>query len=361
MANPKLQQLFHEMTEIADVSFGLYDASGELLAGSTNSSVEEKRSSEGLFADGKKEKIVEDATCYLITAGIEEYVLVMDSIEESKVLAGRMAANQVRRFLETASRENDKNAFALAMITGTIEPEAIAGRAAKHRLKEMDRVVYVIELAQPLMERATLSMLTSLFADGKQDVFFQKTETQLVLIKAYDKPITQEEQQKFALSMVDMLLSELMIKTRVGYSTMKHAWEMLAEGYREAVLALRIAAVFQEQKEAVAYARLGIARLIYELPKDLCETFLHEVFGEKLPERQMDEELQITIRKFFENNLNISETARQLYLHRNTLVYRLERFEKQIGLDIRRFDDAMMFQIGMMVLAHYHNLCEQQK
>lgn len=199
-------------------------------------------------------------------------------------------------------------------------------------------------------------MLTSLFADGRQDLLFLEDEKHLVLIKAYEKGVSAERAEEDVLSAMDTMLSELMIKTRVGYSTPKETLAELMDAKREAALALRIAGIFQEQREVVAYSKLGIARLIYELPKDLCELFLHEVFGEKLPDQDIDEEMQVTIRLFFENNLNISETARQLYLHRNTLVYRLERFEKIVGLDIRRFDDAMTFQIAMMVLAHYRQL-----
>ncbi|MFQ7714246.1 MAG: PucR family transcriptional regulator [Agathobacter rectalis] len=102
----------------------------------------------------------------------------------------------------------------------------------------------------------------------------------------------------------------------------------------------------------MAYDRLGIGRLIYQLPMSLCEMFIREVFGDEVPQILDDEEAMSTISKFFENNLNISETARQLYVHRNTLVYRLERIEKSIGLDIRTFDDAMIFKIATMVLAH---------
>jgi carbohydrate diacid regulator len=82
----------------------------------------------------------------------------------------------------------------------------------------------------------------------------------------------------------------------------------------------------------------------------LCEMFIKEIFGER--NIDLDDETMVTIQKFFENSLNISETARQLYIHRNTLVYRLERLEKMIGLDIRKFEDAMTFKIAMMVIAH---------
>ena len=116
-------------------------------------------------------------------------------------------------------------------------------------------------------------------------------------------------------------------------------------------MALEVGEIFYAEKETVAYGYLGIGRLIYQLPMTLCEMFIREVFGDEVPD-VFNEENTVTIQKFLENNLNISETARQLYVHRNTLVYRLERLEKGIGLDIRKFDDAMTFKIAMMVLAH---------
>lgn len=145
---------------------------------------------------------------------------------------------------------------------------------------------------------------------------------------------------------------EAMIKVRVGYGNVVGQINELAQSYQEARMALEVGRVFYAQKDTISYSRLGIGRLIYQLPMSLCEMFIKEVFGEKIPEILDDEEAMSTINKFFDNNLNISETARQLYVHRNTLVYRLERIEKAIGLDIRSFDDAMTFRIAVMVLAH---------
>ena len=145
---------------------------------------------------------------------------------------------------------------------------------------------------------------------------------------------------------------EAMIKVRVGYGNVVTPIHEISDSYQEAKLALEVGRVFYAQKDTISYGKLGIGRLIYQLPMSLCEMFIKEVFGDKVPEILDDEEAMSTINKFFENSLNISETARQLYVHRNTLVYRLERIQKAIGLDIRNFDDAMTFRIAVMVLAH---------
>ena len=157
---------------------------------------------------------------------------------------------------------------------------------------------------------------------------------------------------EIAKSLVDNLHMEAMIKVRVGYGNVVHQINELTQSFQEAKMALEVGRVFYAGQDTISYARLGIGRLIYQLPMSLCDMFIKEVFGDEIPDILDDEEAMSTINKFFDNNLNISETARQLYVHRNTLVYRLERIEKAIGLDIRTFDDAMTFRIAVMVIAH---------
>ena len=177
----------------------------------------------------------------------------------------------------------------------------------------------------------------------------------IVLIKDVSH-IKEEEMEerlsKIAGSLADNLHMEAMIRVRVGYGNVVTQLPEIAESYQEARMALEVGRVFYAKYDTISYGKLGIGRLIYQLPMSLCNMFIKEVFGEKIPDILDDEEAMSTINKFFENNLNISETARQLYVHRNTLVYRLERIEKAIGLDIRTFDDAMTFRIAVMVIAH---------
>jgi carbohydrate diacid regulator len=155
-----------------------------------------------------------------------------------------------------------------------------------------------------------------------------------------------------ASSLTDNLHAEAMVRVRVGYGNVVQQLAEIVQSYQEAKMALEVGRVFYAELDTISYGKLGIGRLIYQLPMSLCQMFIKEVFGEQIPDILEDEEAMSTINKFFENNLNISETARQLYVHRNTLVYRLERIEKAIGLDIRTFDDAMTFRIAVMVIAH---------
>ena len=230
----------------------------------------------------------------------------------------------------------------------------IINRAKKLHIENRKRVVYVIDTGKNCNEIA-VELVKNLADIRSGDFVVAMDEHNVVLVKDVediDQAKLQEKLSSIAGSLVDNLLAEAMIKVRVGYGNPTDVLPKITESYQEAKMALEVGRLFYVEKEIMAYDRLGIGRLIYQLPMSLCEMFIREVFGDEVPQILDDEEAMSTISKFFENNLNISETARQLYVHRNTLVYRLERIEKSIGLDIRTFDDAMIFKIATMVLAH---------
>ena len=148
---------------------------------------------------------------------------------------------------------------------------------------------------------------------------------------------------------VDMMNAEAMMNVRVAYGTIVQELKDVSKSYKEASLALDVGKIFYVEKKVNAYSNLGIGRLIYQLPVNLCRIFIDEIFGDADP-AEFDEEILTTVNKFFENNLNVSETSRQLFVHRNTLVYRIEKLQKSTGLDVRTFDDALTFKIAMMVV-----------
>ena len=141
-----------------------------------------------------------------------------------------------------------------------------------------------------------------------------------------------------------------MSSVKIAYGTIVNEITQVSRSYKEAKMALDVGKIFYMEKSIVAYNTLGIGRLIYQLPLPLCRMFMKEVFKSDATPDTFDEETMVTINKFFENSLNVSETARQLYIHSNTLVYRLEKLQKSTGLDIRVFDDALTFKIAMMVV-----------
>ena len=160
--------------------------------------------------------------------------------------------------------------------------------------------------------------------------------------------------------LVDMFNSEAMTNVRVSYGTIVNDIKGVSKSYKEANMALDVGKIFYADKTVIAYSTLGIGRLIYQLPINLCEMFIDEVFGGELSE-EIDEEILNTIDKFLENSLNVSETSRQLYIHRNTLVYRIEKLEKATGMDVRNFDDALSFKIAMMVRGYINYIKEQNR
>ena len=202
-------------------------------------------------------------------------------------------------------------------------------------------------------------LLKTLFATRTKDFITAVDERSIILIHELREDEDYEEVEQVANMMKDMLNSEAMATVRISYGTIVSEIKQVSKSYKEAKMALDVGKIFYAEKRIIAYNTLGIGRLIYQLPISLCEMFMHEVFGDNIPD-SLDEETLTTINKFFENNLNVSETSRQLYVHRNTLVYRLEKLQKSTGLDIRKFDDALTFKIALMVV-NYMKYMENQE
>ena len=227
----------------------------------------------------------------------------------------------------------------------------VYNRAKKLRIDtDVRRVVFMVETK---MEKDISAQETvkSLFASRPKDFITAVDEKSIIIVKELKDTDTFEDMNQTARMLVDMLNAEAMSQVRVSYGNPVNEIKSVSRSYKEAKMALEVGKIFYADKNVVPYNNLGIGRLIYQLPIPLCEMFMTEVFGENLPDT-FDEETLTTINKFFENNLNVSETSRQLYVHRNTLVYRLEKLEKSTGLDIRKFDDALTFKIAMMVVSY---------
>ena len=365
ITNQKLKKSLEEIKNITSFDAILYSAKGKHLTGT----VEEPEHSD-IFV---KEFIVSeedvreknDAIAFAVEIDSElEYVLVMFCPYTSENLViGRMAVCQLRTLVLGESERYDRNNFIQNILLGNMLGSDIINRAKKLHIENRKRVVYVIDTGKNSNEIA-VELAKNLADIRSGDFVVAMDEHNVVLVKdvqdidymqpavTSEDPKLQEKLSSIAGSLVDNLLAEAMIKVRVGYGNPTDVLPKITESYQEAKMALEVGRLFYVEKEIMAYDRLGIGRLIYQLPMSLCEMFIREVFGDEVPQILDDEEAMSTISKFFENNLNISETARQLYVHRNTLVYRLERIEKSIGLDIRTFDDAMIFKIATMVLAH---------
>ena len=242
----------------------------------------------------------------------------------------------------------DRNSFIKNIIVDNILPGDVLYRTRElHLNTEANRVVYLVRVNKGL-ENSSLDILRNLFPDKNQDFVIRIDDSDSVVIKEFKNDASKEEMMLLAQNMVDTLGAEDMVSVSVGISTMVSNIQDLAQAYREARIALEVGKVFDTEKSIISYDNLGIGRLIYQLPTTLCELFLKEVF-KKESINVLDQETIGTIQKFFENNLNVSETSRKLFVHRNTLVYRLDKIKKLTGLDLREFDDAIIFKVAMMV------------
>jgi carbohydrate diacid regulator len=211
-------------------------------------------------------------------------------------------------------------------------------------------VVVIIETKNGKDNNA-LETVRSMFSSKTKDFITAVDEKNIILVKELKSNEGYPEIDKMASTILDMLNTEAMTRAHVAYGTIVNELKEVSRSYKEAKMALEVGKIFYSDKNVIAYSKLGIGRLIYQLPLPLCRMFIKEIFDGKNPE-DFDEETLTTINKFFENNLNVSETSRQLYIHRNTLVYRLDKLQKTTGLDLRVFEDAITFKIALMVVKY---------
>ena len=290
---------------------------------------------------------------------VVEYILVARGSSEDTYMIGKVAVSEIQNLIVAYKERFDKNNFIQNLLLDNLLLVDIYNRAKKLHIEvEVRRVVYMIETKQEKDLNAR-ELLKTLFATRTRDFITAVDERSIILIHELREDEDYEEVEQVANMMKDMLNSEAMATVRISYGTIVSEIKQVSKSYKEAKMALDVGKIFYSEKRIIAYNTLGIGRLIYQLPISLCEMFMHEVFGDNIPD-SLDEETLTTINKFFENNLNVSETSRQLYVHRNTLVYRLEKLQKSTGLDIRKFDDALTFKIALMVV-NYMKYMENQE
>ena len=261
-----------------------------------------------------------------------------------------MAVCQIRNLILSKTEQFDRNNFMQNILLGNMLVVDMYNKAQKLHIEQTERIVFVIDV-EGKKDSTAIELVKNLFVNKSKDFVTEIDEQSIILVKESKDMKTEKDLLSFASMIVDNMHAEAMVRVRVGYGNRVNNLQDIAKSYQEAKMALEVGRIFYVEKEIVAYSLLGIGRLIYQIPMSLCEMFIQEVFGDEIPDI-FDEETMTTIQKFFDNNLNISETARQLYVHRNTLVYRLERLERTIGLDIRKFDDAMTFKIALMVVKY---------
>ena len=277
------------------------------------------------------------------------YVLVAKSTSDDAYMIGKIAVCQIQNLAVAYKERFDRNNFFQNLLLDNLLLVDIYNRAKKLHIEAVaPRAVFLVETKLE-KDGIVTELLKGMFSSQSGDYITAVDESSVIVIKAVEANATHDDLVGVADTIVAMINAEAMLNVKVAFGTIVQELKDVSKSYKEAKLALDVGKIFYAEKSVVAYSTLGIGRLIYQLPINLCRIFIDEIFGDNVP-LNFDEETLTTINKFFDNNLNVSETSRQLFVHRNTLVYRIEKIQKTTGLDLRNFEDALTFKIALMVV-----------
>lgn len=349
LATQVIQTCIDDLKTITRVELAVIDSAGLLIA-STGSKrrfpVEEIDSF--VASEAESQTIGENHYLKVFHEMDVAYVVVCKDISEDLMIA-RIAVSQLENLLIAYKERIDKNNFFQNLLLDNLLLVDIYNRAKKLHLEITARRAVILIEIQKEKDNGTMEMLKNLFSPQSGDFVTAVDEQNLIVIKQLEENEGYEQLEAVSGMILDMMNTEVMVNGKIAYGTIVTELKDVSKSYKEAKMALDVGKIFYADKDVVAYNTLGIGRLIYQLPINLCKMFIEEIFGESIPD-ELDEETLNTINMFLENNLNVSETARQLYVHRNTLLYRLEKLQKATNLDIRIFDDALTLKIALMVV-----------
>ncbi len=352
MSNSVFQGVIVQLKNAVNRTIGVIDTEGCVISCTDMTLLGERWPDAALRVAGAADSVVtfghRSFRAIVSNSNLFEYaVFCVGDDEQAQIYCNlaHIALNDAKLFYE---EKHDRGTFVKNIIMDNILPGDIYIRAKElHFATDAPRAVFLVRQIGH-NDVATVDVLSGMFPDKLQDFVISINETDIAVIKQLNGEPTGEDLEAVAKSIEDTLRNELFIKTVIGIGTVVSHLRELADAYKEAQTAIDVGKVFDTEKTIINYENLGIGRLIYQLPTTLCEIFLTEVFKKNSID-SLDQETLFTINKFFDNNLNVSETSRKLFVHRNTLVYRLEKIKKLTGLDLRRFDHAIVFQVALMV------------
>jgi len=350
MSNRLFQGIVHQLTDSIDRTIGVIDESGTIISCSELGKIGEVLSTEVTAVFSGTEVISVDGYSYKPFGARmrPEYAVFVSGEDDLALKYLSMLAVTLSSIKQYYDEKYDRANFIKNVILDNILPGDIYLKARElHFNNDVSRVVILIRITEHI-DISAYDIIQNLFPDKTKDFVINLNETDIALIKEVKPNIDTKDLEKLARSIADGLGTEFYSHVLVGIGTTVEGIKDLARSFREAQVSLEVGKVFDTEKSIVSYDNLGIARLIYQLPTTLCDMFLKEVFKRGSIDN-LDQETLFTIQKFFENNLNVSETSRKLFVHRNTLVYRLEKIKKLTGLDLREFDDAIVFKVALMV------------
>ena len=352
MANNVFQNVMIQLKDVTDRVFGVIDTDGYVVSCTDNVLLGERWPDAVVKITGSEQQVVtfgqKTFRAIMSSANFFEYAVFCSGDDEQARAycnIAYIALNDAKKFYE---EKHDRGTFVKNIIMDNILAGDIYIRAKElHFATDAPRAVFLVRQIGT-SDVSTVDVLAGMFPDKLQDFVLSINETDIAVIKQLGNNASADELEKLAKSMEDTLKNELFIKTVIGIGTVAEHLRELSDAYKEAQTAIEVGKVFDTEKSIMHYENLGIGRLIYQLPTTLCDIFLSEVFKKNSID-SLDQETLFTINKFFENNLNVSETSRKLFVHRNTLVYRLEKIKKLTGLDLRQFDHAIVFKVALMV------------
>lgn len=352
LSNQILQNTLDGIKAISRVDLCVMDTTGKVFS-STFEDAEKYSEAAAGFADSPAESQVLSGAQFfkVFEDGQLEYVVIACGDSDDVFMIGRIAALQVGSLVVAYRERYDKDNFIKNLLLDNLLLVDIYNRAKKlHIEAEARRIVFVIETKYEKDINA-LETIRNLYSTNQKDFITAVDEKNIIVVKELEDGEGYDEMDQAARTMLDMLNSEAMSSAHIAYGTIVEELRDVSRSYKEARMALDVGKIFYEEKNIVGYNSLGIGRLIYQLPMPLCKMFIKEIFDGQSPD-EFDDETITTINKFFENSLNVSETSRQLFIHRNTLVYRLDKIQKLTNLDLREFDDAITFKIALMVVKY---------
>ena len=347
-----LQKCLDDWKEISRLDFCLLDLNGQPFCSTCSRQLPSASRLEE-FSESSALCMANTGSCLYKVHDREEfsYILIVWGSGDSVPTIGELAVYQIESLITAYAEKNDKNTFMQKLLLGNYTEVEAFNQAKKLRVSSTSsRAVFLVETRQEKDEHA-LATIKNIFSARTKDFITSIDDTGIIVVHELSSTETEEDLENIAFMLVDMLGTEAMTQAWVSYSNMADDLKQLSNAYKEARTAMEIGKIFYSERNVFSYRRLGIGRLIYQLPVSICEMFIQEIFGEESLD-SIDSETLAIIRTFFENNLNLSETSRQLYVHRNTLVYRFEKIQKKFGLDLRTFEDALTFKLAMLVTSH---------
>lgn len=341
-----------DLNRITRADFYLCDENGEVLVNTFSKMEIDKEVIESFFESSAESQNMKGYYFQKLTIeDNERLVLIVYAGGNDGYTLSRIASSEIIHLIGAKTGSKDKIEFFKDILLDNILPVDIEKRAKISKVREnLTRIIYNVQVDEELTDSA-YELLNNIFSDNRDDIVIIINEGRIIIVKSISINDYEDNLDDYiyenANLIVSMINTELMIKAKVTFGRATNDLKKLSEIYKEAVMALEVMNIFYEEKNIASYTSLGIGRLIHQLPEGLCNLFLNEVLGEKADKISKDE-IEI-IDSFFENDLNVAETAREMSMNRTTLIYKIDKLKKKTGLDIRKFEDALTLKIAMMV------------